>query len=127
MKMLVIACDGHGAFRCALVRNPDLFRRQIAAQTGHGDIVWAGMSVLASDPGGALAHIKSHVLPRFTARPRLQHDPAFVTALVWATLGRPMLGLAARTIRNCGRKTFWPLSLSRLRHLVRTRRSGDQT
>lgn len=99
MKMLVIAVDGHGAFRCGLVKNPDLFRREIAAETGAGYIVWATIPILASNAAESLSHVQHQVLPSFTAREQLQHDRAFVMAMAWAWLGRPMLGMIARHVR----------------------------
>jgi hypothetical protein len=96
MKMLVIACDASGAFRCAIVRNPDLFRRALARETGAASIVWVGHSLLAYDAGLMLTHLESGVLPHFTARPQLQHDPVFVAAMGWALLGRPLIAAAWR-------------------------------
>lgn len=81
MKMLVIAVDGHGAFRCNLARNPDLFRRELVAETGAGYIVWAAIPILAANAAESLSHIQNHVLPRFSARVQLQNDRAFVIAM----------------------------------------------
>ena len=114
MKMLVIAVDGHGAFRCGLVKNPDLFRRVIAAETGAGHIVWAAITILAANAAESLSHIQDHVLPRFTARVQLQHDRAFVLAMAWVWLGRPLLGYVARNLRWRVSKVFsWLAPLKR--------------
>lgn len=99
MKMLVIAVDGQGAFRCGLVKNPDLFRREIANETGAGYIVWAAIPILAANAAESLSDIQYHVLPRFTARVQLQHDRSFVMAMAWAWLGRPLLDYVARNLR----------------------------
>lgn len=98
MKMLVIAVDGHGAFRCSLVKNPDLFRREIAAETGAGHIVWAAIPILAANAAESLSNIQDQVLPRFTARVQLQHDRTFVMTMAWVWLGRPLLGYVARNL-----------------------------
>ena len=125
MKVLVIAVDGHGAFRCGLVKNPDLFRREIASETGAGFIVWAAIPILAANAAGSLSHIQHHVLPRFTARVQLQHDRSFVTAMAWVWLGRPLLGYVARNLRWRASRVFrWPAPLKR--NLVFWgRRQGD--
>lgn len=99
MKVLVIAVDGHGAFRCGLVKNPDLFRREIAGETGAGYIVWAAIPVLAANAAESLSHIQDQVLPKFTARVQLQHDRSFVMSMAWVWLGRPLLGYVARNLR----------------------------
>jgi|GEM_PF-6475953 hypothetical protein len=99
MKMLVIAVDGHGAFRCGLVKNPDLFRREIAGETGAGYIVWAAIPILATNAAESLSHIQNHVLPKFTARVQLQHDRTFVIVMAWAWMGRPLVGIIARHLR----------------------------
>lgn len=98
MKMLVIAVDGHGAFRCGLVKNPDLFRREIACETGSGYIVWAAIPLLATNAAESLSHIQGQVLPRFTARVQLQHDRTFVMTVAWVWLGRPLLSYVARNL-----------------------------
>ncbi|QYO75096.1 hypothetical protein [Devosia salina] len=115
MKMLVIAVDGHGGFRCGLVKNPDLFRRKIAAETGSGYIVWAAIPILATNSAESLSHIQDHVLPRFTAQVQLQHDRTFVMAMAWAWLGRPLLGYVARNRRwrvSRVARCFTPLKLT---------------
>ena len=106
MKLLVIAVDGHGAFRCGLVKNPDLFRREIAGKTGSGHIVWAAIPILAANAAESLSHIQDQVLPRFTARVQLQHDRSFVMAMAWVWLGRPLLGYVARNLRWKVSKVF---------------------
>jgi hypothetical protein len=126
MKMLVIAVDGHGAFHCGLVKNPDLFRREIAAETGAGYIVWAALPILAANAAESLNHVQHHVLPRFIAREQLQHDRAFVMAMGWAWLGRPLLGVIARHVRwRVSKVIRWHLTLAR--HLaVRVWHQGDR-
>lgn len=122
MKMLVIAVDGYGAFRCGLVKNPDLFRREIAAETGAGYIVWATIPILATNAAETLSNIQHQVLPRFTAREQLQHDRTFVIAIAWVWLGRPLLGVIARHARwRVSKVTRWHLTLAhnltaRVRH-----------
>lgn len=114
MKMLVIAVDGYGAFRCGLVKNPDLFRREIASETGAGYIVWAAIPILASNAAESLSHVQHQVLPRFIARAQLQHDRTFVTAMAWAWLGRPLLGVIARHVGwKVSKVTRWHLTLAR--------------
>jgi hypothetical protein len=126
MEMLVIAVDGHGAFRCSLVRNPDLFRREIAAETGAGYIVWAAIPILASNAGESLSHVQHQVLPRFTAREQLQHDRGFVMTMAWAWLGRPLLGVIARHVRwRVSKVTRWHLTLARYL-AVRVRHQGNR-
>lgn len=112
MKVLVIAVDGHGAFRCGLVKNPNLFRRKIAGETGSGYIVWAAIPILATNANECLSHIQDYVLPRFTARVQLQHDRSFVLAMAWAWLGRPLVGYVARKLRwRVSWVTRWPVTL----------------
>ncbi|MHA6297914.1 hypothetical protein [Devosia sp. CAU 1758] len=123
MKMLVIAADGDGAFRCALVRNPDLYRRQIARETGAAFIVWAGLSILACDAEHMLAQLACKVLPCFTARPQLQHDPVFVAALGWALWGRPLVIAVWRNAIRRLQKSIQRLSPSR--YLRQFRQAGD--
>jgi len=106
MKVVVIAVDGRGAFRYGLVKNPDLFRREIAAETGAGYIVWAAIPILAANAAESLSHIQDHVLPRFNARVQLQHDRSFVMAMAWVWLVRPLLGYVARSLRWKVSKVF---------------------
>jgi hypothetical protein len=103
MRMLVIAVDGHGAFR------------EIAGETGSGYIVWAAIPILAANAAESLSQIQDHVLPRFTARVQLQHDRSFVMAMAWAWFGRPLLGYVARNLRwKVSRVARW---LTPLKHL----------
>ena len=113
MKMLVIAADGHGTFRCAIVRNPDLFRRDLCTETGAGFILWAAAPVLAINARLAVERISRHVLPRFVAGPELQYDLAFVSAVAWITLGRPLLGVAARQMRRWARRIIRSIPMAR--------------
>ncbi|GAB5428274.1 MAG: hypothetical protein Devi2KO_17330 [Devosia indica] len=96
MKMIVVVSDGSGRFQCGLVRNPDLFRRDIAKATGAAAVVWAGLPVLATDACAMVTTIERCVLPRFAARPSLQHEPAFVLAMGWVVAGRPLVHTAWR-------------------------------
>ena len=91
MKMMVVVADGSGRFQCGLVRNPDLFRRDIAKATGAAAVVWAGVPVLATDACAMVTTIERDVLPRFAARPTLQHELAFVIAMGWVFAGRPLV------------------------------------
>jgi hypothetical protein len=126
MKMLVVAVDGHGAFRCGLVKNPDLFRREIAGETGASYVVWAAIPILAANAAETLSHIQDHVLPRFDARVQLQHDRSFVIAMAWVWLGRPLLGYVARNLRwRVSRVFHW---LAPLKHTLvfRGQHQGDR-
>ncbi len=96
MKMIVVVADGAGKFQCGLVRNPDLFRRDIAKATGAAAVVWAGLPVLSTDACSMVTAIERDVLPRFVARPSLQHEPAFVLAMGWVFAGRPLVHTAWR-------------------------------
>jgi hypothetical protein len=114
MKMLVIAVDGHAVFRCGLVKNPDLLRRKIAAETGSGYIVWAAIPILAASAAKSLSHIQNHVLPSFTARVQLQHDPP--SSWPWPGCGwdGPFLGILARNLSwRVSKVARWLASLKR--------------
>lgn len=91
MKMIVVVADGAGRFQCGLVRNPDLFRRDIAKATGAATVVWAGLPVLATDANTMIETIERDVLPRFEAKPYLQHKLGFVLAMGWLFAGRPLV------------------------------------
>lgn len=99
MKMIVVVADGAGRFQCGLVRNPDLFRRGIAKATGAATVVWAGLPVLATDANTMIETIERDVLPRFEAKPYLQHELAFVLAMGWLFAGRPIVHAAWQ--RSC--------------------------
>lgn len=73
MKMIVVVADGAGKFQCGLVRNPDLFRRDIAKATGAAAVVWSALPVLAADASAMIATIERDILPCFVAKPSLQH------------------------------------------------------
>lgn len=106
MKMIAIVCDGAGAFHCACVKNPDLFRREIAAKTGAGFIAWAGTPIHGTSPQGLIADIERLVLPRFTAGPSLRHDLHFTIAIFWVVFGKPMaMIISARIVRSIWRVT----------------------
>lgn len=90
MKMIAIVCDGAGAFHCACVKNPDLFRRDIAARTGAGFIAWAGTPIHGTSPHTLIADLERYVLPHFTAGPALQHDLHFTIAVGWVVFGKPL-------------------------------------
>lgn len=127
MKMLVIATDGHGAFRCGVVKNPDLFRRDIAMQTGASYVIWAGAPILSTDAGQVLDRITRLVLPRFTAGPELQHNLAFLAGVSWATLGRPVLAWSGRRLRHRVSRTIRRLgSIGRVLTFPRAGEEGGQ-
>lgn len=106
MKIIAIVCDGAGAFHCASVKNPDLFRRQIAAQTGAGFIAWAGTPIQGTSLQALVADIERLVLPRFTAGPDLQHDLHFTIAVGWVVFGKPLaVIISAKIVRSIWRVT----------------------
>ncbi|HCO53445.1 MAG TPA: hypothetical protein DIT93_00310 [Pelagibacterium sp.] len=106
MKMIAIVCDGAGAFHCACVKNPDLFRRDIAAKTGAGFIAWAGTPIHGTSPQSLIANIERSVLPRFIAGPALQHDLHFTIAMGWVVFGKPLaVIIGAKIVRSVWRMT----------------------
>tara|TARA_A100001391_G_scaffold205337_2_gene205130 strand:- start:4186 stop:4575 length:390 start_codon:yes stop_codon:yes gene_type:complete len=98
MKMIAIVCDGAGAFHCACVKNPDLFRREVSAKTGAGFIAWAGTPIHGTSLQALIADIERLVLPRFTAGPDLQHDLHFTIAVGWVVFGKPLAVIVSAKI-----------------------------
>jgi len=44
MHIVSVVTDGHGRVRLAATRAPDLFRRNVAAETGCARLVWCGVA-----------------------------------------------------------------------------------
>jgi hypothetical protein len=44
MRIIAVVADGHGRIRVAATRAPDIFRRDIAAQTGTAHLVWCAVA-----------------------------------------------------------------------------------
>jgi hypothetical protein len=44
MQIITLVTDGHGHVRVAATRAPDLFRRNIAAETGDAWLTWCGVA-----------------------------------------------------------------------------------
>ena|ERR1700731_2951100 len=44
MHIVSVVADGHGRVRLAATRAPDLFRRNVAAETGCARLVWCGVA-----------------------------------------------------------------------------------
>lgn len=83
MKIIAIVRDNAGAFHCAFVKNPDLFRREVASQTGGASLAYASAASLGGSPEALINQLHQTVLPRFAAAPSLQHDIGFLAAVSW--------------------------------------------
>jgi hypothetical protein len=100
MKIIVIVCDSAGLFHCGFVKNPDLYRREIAAQSGGATVAFASAPILDRNGADLVATLQRRVLPRFSAGPHLQHDIRFLASVAWTVLGKPLL--QAQAVRWLG-------------------------
>lgn len=100
MKVLLILVDGAGAFRCAHVRNPSTFRREIVAETGEAHIVYLGAAVAAISTDQLIARLERKVLRCFIASAGLRDNPFFQARVEWERLRKPLAQAVCRHIRD---------------------------
>src|SRR5690554_1758220 len=104
MKIIAIVRDRAGSFHCAHVKNPDLFRREVAAQTGSATLVYASAIVVGSKAEALFDKLRHRVLPLYADAPSLQHDIGFLAAVGWTVTGRPLLAAQAQRLWRRARK-----------------------
>ncbi len=106
MKIITIDRDHAGGFHCAIVKNPDFFRRDIAASTGRAEIIWASTAVLDGNPLGSAAVPGSQ---------NLQHDLGFAAAIGWTVTVRPLPYRVLTRLRRTLRRASGVALLRRIR------------
>lgn len=100
MKVLVILVDGAGEIRCAYVRNPSLFRREIVVATGEAHIVYLGAAVAAISTDELILGLETNVLPHFAATAGLRDNPFFQARVEWERLRLPLARAICRRARD---------------------------
>ena len=55
MKIVTVIMDGAGRVRLCATRSPDLLRRQVAAETGHADLVGVSLAPDGLGPQALIA------------------------------------------------------------------------
>jgi hypothetical protein len=124
MKIIAIFRDSAGAFHCAHVKNPDLFRREVAVQSGGATLAYASATVVGSRAEALIDKLQQKVLPRFAAAPSLQHDIGFLAAVSWTVIGRPLLKAQVLRMSRQVRRVSGALACQRVLHSLDAEKTG---
>lgn len=115
MKIIALLVDGHAHVRLVATRAPDLFRRQVSAETGHATLV----AVSLAPPGLSPEALITQVDQRFAAcrlAPGVYSvaPGTLVRAVARARLAfqiRAALAMVSGQVRRGGRRLRWTLRL----------------
>ena len=125
MKIIAIVRDSAGEFHCAYVKNPDLFRREVAAKAGGASLAFASAAVMGGSAKALIDKLQQNVLPRFATAPSLQHDIGFLAAVNWTVAGKPLLkAQVERMLRRARKATGIAACQRALRSLKSEESSG---
>jgi hypothetical protein len=111
-KIIAMVRDNAGAFRCVHVRNPRLFRREVAARAGGASFSYSSAAVLGGSPNTFVHKLQRRVLPHIATAPILEHGIGSLAAGSWAGMGTPLL--KAQRVWRQARKALGVLACQRI-------------
>ncbi len=119
MKIVTVIADGAGRVRLCATRSPDLLRRQVAAETGHADLVGVSLAPDGLGPQALIALAALHLQECQIAPGLYAVSPA---AVVRAVTQACRAHRRKREIASVMRRVLRPL-----RRAVRSLRRTDPT
>lgn len=111
MKILSLILDGHGRLSAELCVSPDLKRREIAAATGGGELIWCGLAAHPQKPAKVLEELRGYIDTRSIDRwDRLSLRDAVRKAYAITVISPAVERAKARARRFVWRLVMGPVS-----------------
>lgn len=123
MKILSLILDGHGRLSAELCVSPDLKRREIAAATGGGRLIWCGLAAHGQKSSEMLDHLRRYIDRRDLDRWDREALRDAARNAYRVTVIRPALERAKRQARRTLKRPFIALVNKLARRLAVGRRT----